>query len=397
MIKHLVKLFWIRRRTNFPILLEIFISFLVLFVVCFISLDQWQSFHHPLGFGIQNIYAVNLDLTSENNVDHKEDNDITRCLTLLEELKARPEVISAASVSPAPYSSSIYMSTFKCKGKEVRTFICEVSDDAFTTMDTKILYGRGFEDADDAADVKPIVISKKLAEDLFSGEDPLNKTDDEGKRKIVGVVEDFRYSGEFTEHLPFFFVRQSLKVIPEQAYMPISSICVRVRPGTPAAFEEQMAKLIEQILPGSNARIDDIGRMRSLYLREGLSKTLIAWLMAGFLLIMVILGMVGVFWLSVTRRTEEIGLRRAVGSTRKKIHQQLIMEILILSSIGMALASLLILQVPFLGLMDSVNWSPVFLTLSFSTIFMYLLASISGLYPAWLASKIQPANALHYE
>ena len=76
---------------------------------------------------------------------------------------------------------------------------------------------------------------------------------------------------------------------------------------------------------------------------------LVIALVAGFLAIMVALGLTGVLWLAVTRRTREIGLRRAKGATRGDIRFQILGEIVILTSFALLPGVLLALQLPLVG------------------------------------------------
>jgi len=114
-------------------------------------------------------------------------------------------------------------------------------------------------------------------------------------------------------------------------------------------------------------------------------------------MLMVFLGMVGVFWQSVTQRRGEIGLRRAMGARRTAIYGQSLLEIVIITLFGCAVAAVLVVQLPLLGLVGSLGWGTVASALVLSTLLMCGLAAGSGLYPAWLAARIEPAHALHDE
>ena len=143
--------------------------------------------------------------------------------------------------------------------------------------------------------------------------------------------------------------------------------------------------------------MEPTGQVRQRSLRLGVAPLAVAAMVAGSLMIMVVLGMIGVFWLSVTRRTHEIGLRRAFGGSRETVYRQLIAEILILASVGSAAAIAVIVQLPLLGLFGGIGVGTFLGALGLSLALTYSLALISGLYPAWLAARVQPAQALHYE
>jgi putative ABC transport system permease protein len=113
--------------------------------------------------------------------------------------------------------------------------------------------------------------------------------------------------------------------------------------------------------------------------------------------VMVVLGMIGVFWQSVTRRTHEIGLRRAMGATKSSIYRQFLGEVLLATTIGAAMGLVFVLQLPLLGIIDETQWQTLPESLLLALLSLYSLAVLSGLYPAWLAANVQPAQALHYE
>jgi ABC-type antimicrobial peptide transport system permease subunit len=76
---------------------------------------------------------------------------------------------------------------------------------------------------------------------------------------------------------------------------------------------------------------------------------------------------------------------------------QLVVEISIVTSLGVLIAAVLILQLPLLGALGDIGWSTIIAALCVSMALMYALATASGLYPAWLAARIRPADALHEE
>jgi len=116
-----------------------------------------------------------------------------------------------------------------------------------------------------------------------------------------------------------------------------------------------------------------------------------------FLMIMVALGLIGVLWQTVTRRTMEIGLRRAQGATAADIYLQIMGELFFIATMGLIPGILLIVQFPLLNLIGDLKISVYFYSIAISMLLIYLLTFICGLYPGWLATRIRPAEALHYE
>jgi putative ABC transport system permease protein len=122
-----------------------------------------------------------------------------------------------------------------------------------------------------------------------------------------------------------------------------------------------------------------------------------ASLVAVFLIIMVGLGMVGVLWQNVSRRTKEIGLRRALGGTAGDVHKQVLGELLVIATAGLLLGMAVVVQLPLLEIVDWMSPGVFTVGLIVSLLVMYGLTIAAGLYPSWLATNVQPAGALHYE
>jgi putative ABC transport system permease protein len=115
---------------------------------------------------------------------------------------------------------------------------------------------------------------------------------------------------------------------------------------------------------------------------------------------MVALGLTGVVWQSVTQRIREFGLRRAKGATIANVRRQVLIEMVIMTSLALLVGVALLGQLPLLPLpkpLQIVN-GPVFVaSLGLSALAIYLLTLACGWYPSRLATKIEPAQALHYE
>ncbi|MBC8386074.1 MAG: FtsX-like permease family protein [Candidatus Cloacimonetes bacterium] len=115
-----------------------------------------------------------------------------------------------------------------------------------------------------------------------------------------------------------------------------------------------------------------------------------------FLVVNVALGLFGVLWYNINFRRSEIGLRRTVGSTSKKIYQQIIGETLVLTTFSLIIGSFFVAQVKIL-ITDFIR-KDIFYTSYFITILLiYLITAICAFYPSKLAAEIEPADAMHYE
>jgi putative ABC transport system permease protein len=121
--------------------------------------------------------------------------------------------------------------------------------------------------------------------------------------------------------------------------------------------------------------------------------------LAGFLLMMVTLGLTGVVWQSVIVRLREFGLRRAAGASGASVRRQVFAEMAVMTSFATLVGTIVVGQLPFLPLPeDLVVPTPVFVgAVALAAAAIYCLTLACGWYPSRLAARIPPADALRYE
>jgi putative ABC transport system permease protein len=172
---------------------------------------------------------------------------------------------------------------------------------------------------------------------------------------------------------------------------------IKVKPGTPRSFEEQLMDALKGVAREWVFEIQPLEEIRESRLNLAVLPIKILTLVDIFLMIMVALGLVGVLWQSVTVRKSEIGLRRAQGATAGDIYRQILGELFFIATMGLIPGVLLIVQFPLLNLIADLKTSVYFYSIALSMILIYLLTFVCGLYPGWLATRIRPAETLHYE
>ena len=170
-----------------------------------------------------------------------------------------------------------------------------------------------------------------------------------------------------------------------------------MRPGTPPAFEEALVKRMQGVAPDWSFEVRPLPQVRATAFRFFLTPLIVAGTVAFFLLLMVGLGLIGVLWQNLLQRTREIGLRRAAGASRASVHRQVLLEQLVLTSLGVLIGTLLVIQVPILHLIGVLSSQVFTAGLLVAMAAMYLLSVLCALYPSSLAARVQPAEALRYE
>jgi putative ABC transport system permease protein len=395
-IKHLLKLVWNRKRANVLIVAEIFISFLVLFAVLAATITFATRWNKPLGFQWKNVWDVSMEF--DIDAGEKANPELHAAMfRMVDETKAFPEVAAVAVSNTPAYSFSTAEGSRMINNRDVTLKYDDVTDGFADTMQMKVLRGRWFNSDDDASPYWPVVLAADTAEAIYGNADPVGQKIEEDENTtllVVGVVETYRKDGEAAGADQLMFRR----IAPNARYGRLGShLLVRVKPGTPADFEQRLASRLEQILPNVSFRVRHMERMRENMLRTRLAPVIVGAIIGAFLIAMVALGLTGVLWQSVTRRTREIGLRRAMGASGPNVHRQILLEVALLATIAVIAGSIVILQLPILGAFKVVTPSAFTLGFVASLATIYALTVLCGLYPSWLASRLEPADALRYE
>jgi putative ABC transport system permease protein len=389
----------------------VFFSFLVVFAVMTVAVYNLHNYSQPLGFDYKGVLNVNVASLSEvaASTGGTPVSPTEEARALLREVRGLDAVAGAAGMAIPAFALTGMSDVVEHQGRRIDAFNNEVTDDFAQVMRVEVTQGRWFEPADDALSHEPVLINERLKRDLFGAEDPLGKNiapkpDERSighgggtaprELRVVGVFTDFREDGELSGPEPYFFRRSRVAGADAKPY---HNLVVRVRPGTPAAFEESLMSRLRAVSPGRTFQVDPLAKMRRSMMRLKLVPMLSAALIAGFMLVMVALGMVGVLWQSVARRRREIGLRRALGATARGVSLQVLGELLVVTTAGLLLGAALAVQFPLLGVIGWVSNGVYAIAMTLAALTIYGLTIVSALYPSWLATQVQPAEALHYD
>jgi predicted permease len=358
----------------------------------------------PAGFDHTKVITARLELPNASYPKEQDAADFYK--KLLEHVSVLPGVQSASGAWWIPLSGSDIDLTFDIQerplpeGQQAVAEVNIVTPEYFKTLRTPIALGRAFTERDDKNATPVAIVSESFAKQFFPGENPIGKritpngsvTGKPPVREIVGVVADM--------HLI------SLKVAPRpQIYLPhqqfgTHSLSIFVRTAIdPRSFTSTLRRTVAEIdqnLP--------IYRTRTLtdYMAQSIAQPRLNAMLVGlFALIAVLLAAAGIFEVmsySVTQRTQEIGIRLALGAQRYDVLRLIAVQGmrfvgigLVLGIIGVLVSSRLLQSFLFgIGATDLRTMLTVTLVLTG-------VAFVACLVPARRATLVDPIKALRAE
>jgi putative ABC transport system permease protein len=353
------------------------------------------------GFRQDNTIVASLDL-SRDNIPIPQRQEFKR--DLLERVRAVPGVDAAADASVVPVSGYGWNENIWIAGDEKRQGLSRfdrVSPGYFATMKTELLDGRDFDNRDTATSPRVAIVNETFARKLLNGENPIGKTfridawvgAPSPMYQIVGFVKDAKYEDLREEPRAIVYVAQMQDDRPDNdpqfvihSSMPPASVVPAIK---------------EAIMQSAPEAIIDFGmlqtQIRDSLLRERLMATL-----SGFFgvlaVVLATIGLYGVISYTVARRTNEIGLRVALGAQRSDVVGMIMREAGTMLLIGLAVGTVLTLAVARAAESMLYGLKPHDpLTLTLAVVALTLVAAVASFLPAHRAARLDPMAALREE
>ncbi|MEO8126760.1 MAG: FtsX-like permease family protein, partial [Bryobacteraceae bacterium] len=277
------------------------------------------------------------------------------------------------------------------RGEYPQAFVRIVSDGYFRAMGIPLREGRDFTERDLPSGKAVIVINETLARRLFPGQSAIGKLmNGRPEREVVGVVGDVR-------HMSLEEGSGSEMYLPLRQTMDYQSVDLVVRTALPpASLATPVRAALRPIEP--NLPANEFRTLTQLVERSVSPRRFVVILLGGFAvfaLILASLGIYGVISYSVTQRTQEIGIRMALGASASDLQSGILLQTLGPAAIGMTVgvAASWVLSKTISGLLFGVTATdPV--TFAAMLAVLTVVAAGAGYLPARRASRIDPMLAL---
>jgi predicted permease len=326
---------------------------------------------------------------------------------LYERLKALPQVRAVSLANYSPMSGTMRSSTVTIRGRtQAPGEDFDVSDmligpEYAETLSLPVLLGREISLQDTPASNKVAVVNQTFVQRFYPGENPIGRRitfeedSDKDDVEIVGVIGDVKYRNPKEPVRPTVY-RPIFQVQEQGAF----SNAIQIRTdGDPLSIAPAVRAAI--------AQVDDkltIGTFTSLRLQTEdtlRQERLIAQLVSFFGILALVLAAVGLYGImshAVVRRTNEIGIRMALGAERRNIVVMVLRESMVLVLFGVvigvpvSIAAAKLISSQLFGLTGG---DPLSLVIAIAV--LSIVAAFAGYLPARKASRVDPLVALRYE
>jgi predicted permease len=356
--------------------------------------------HVDVGFNPRNLLLFRIN-PAMNRYD--EQRTVALYGDLLERIAATAGVRGVALSNPALLSGSVNSTSIfihgRVYGPDQRDSINRliVSANFFDLMEIPLLSGRSFTSHDTDTAPRVAIINEAAAKKYFPDENPVgrrfgNSVENNSQNEIVGVLRDVKYDSVRDQAPPTMYV-------PFLQSRPSSPIIAVRTTGNPSAATGSAREVVRQIDP--NLPMTDVSTQLEQVERRFQQEKVFAQAYTLFGVVALLVASIGLFGLmsySVSRRTNEIGIRMALGAQRFDVLRQVLSESMLLVAIGVvigvaaALAAGRLVTTLLFGLAPN-----DVMTVAAAVAVMLVVSAFAGYLPARRASRVDPMVALHYE
>jgi putative ABC transport system permease protein len=317
----------------------------------------------------------------------------------IEDTKAITGVPDVVAVSPEVRDREQVLAN----GLNWNTQVMGESPDYPQIRNWSIATGSMFGDQDVRSLAKVAVIGQTVVDELFPNEDPLGQTIRIRNLpfKVVGVLapKGFNLFGQDQDDIVIVPYTSHMRRITARTF--VNDILVEA--ANDQVIDKVQSGITEVLLGRHRSKEQDFTVRNQVELMQAVTATsrAMGFLLAGVAAVSLVVGGIGIMnimLVSVTERTREIGIRMAVGARAGDILIQFLIEAVTLGLIGgsIGIAGGMTFSLIVAHLKDMPTVTPV-LWIVIAFVSSAVIGIISGFYPAWKASKLDPIDALRYE
>jgi len=352
----------------------------------------------PLGYDVDPVLLVDLNM---RGVQLDSAHGVALRRDLLETAQAIPEVMHASRQLTVPFWSTSTMELHVAGIDSVHRLgefaLNAVTPEYFATLGTRILRGRGIAIQDAKNAPRAIVVSDAMAKTLWPGRDPIGQCVKVGADTlpcsyVVGVAENIKYQHLGDDPGLFYYVSEA-QWHPEQG-----GLFIRTR-GQAAPYAEPIRRRLQQLMPG--ASYVTVTPLREILGEQTRSWQLGATMFLAFgalALALAAIGLYSVMAYTVSQRTQELGVRAALGAQQHDLVRLVVSEGLTLGAAGIVIGVVIALAAGnWLGplLFQESPHDP--LVFGFVTVALLGVTVVASFIPSRRAARVDPMVALRYE
>jgi putative ABC transport system permease protein len=326
---------------------------------------------------------------------------------LVRRVESLPGVRSASSIIPLPLNGDAFVISFETEGRPVEkgnqpsADFFAIEEGYFKTLGVSMLKGREFTERDNKTAPPVIIVNQAFANKFFPGEDPIGKrikpgistnSDKPAMREIVGVVSDVRNRNLSSEVRAGYFI--------PVLQMPFNQMTLIVRTGNDphsliTAVQNEVHAMDQEVPVFSIKTMDEY--ISATVATPRFNATLLV-IFAAVALVLTIVGLYGVMSYSVAQRTNEIGIRMALGAQTGDVLRLIVSQgfKLVLIGLGIGLVGAFALMRVIASLLFGVTTKDP-LTFASAAVLLALVAFLACYIPARRATRLDPLHALRYE